>query len=480
MKNKKLIKAIAKAAYLNPFSEERLEIDKEISGDDKNHSHAVLIKKVVEITKQTIPKLKKINNYSGEEKQDVVYLYLFDIYHKYRDEFDDLIVKQITAGDDSLKILFASSVISDLMNYGFSEFEAVRYFSIFYQMRRAFYFIFNTLSGVSDCMRKFHCSLWDNIFTHDIRWYEKILCARMEDFSTLLLGETGTGKGTAAAAIGRSGFIPFNTRTGKFEESFTKTFIEINLSQFPETLIESELFGHKRGAFTGAVEAHSGVFSLSSSYGSIFLDEIGDVSIPVQIKLLRVLQDRTFSPVGSHKKLRFDGRVIAATNKPINKLRQEGIFRDDFFYRLCSDMITVPPLRQRISENSSELPLLLKKTINKITGEDSKEIYDMVYKTVVENLGKNYPWPGNVRELEQCVRRILLTKNYHAELKNISQDLSSKIIDSVENGNYDAQNLTADYCKLLYQRYGTYQDVARITKLDRRTVKRYVMMGANK
>ena len=174
--------------------------------------------------------------------------------------------------------------------------------------------------------------------------------------------------------------------------------------------------------------------------------------------------------------MRFDGRVIAATNKPINKLRREGIFRDDFFYRLCRDIITVPPLRQRISENSSELPLLLKKTINKITGEDSKEIYDMVYKTVVEKLGKNYPWPGNVRELEQCVRRILLTKNYNADLKNINQDLSSKITVAVESGNYDAQNLIADYCKLLYQRHGTYQDVARITKLDRRTVKRYIMM----
>jgi transcriptional regulator with GAF, ATPase, and Fis domain len=143
---------------------------------------------------------------------------------------------------------------------------------------------------------------------------------------------------------------------------------------------------------------------------------------------------------------------------------------------LCRDIITVPPLRQRISENSSELPLLLKKTINKITGEDSKEIYDMVYKTVVEKLGKNYPWPGNVRELEQCVRRILLTKNYNADLKNINQDLSSKITVAVESGNYDAQNLIADYCKLLYQRHGTYQDVARITKLDRRTVKRYIMM----
>jgi len=476
MESKKLIKLIAQASYLNPFSEERIKVDKMIAGNDKTKSHAVLIKKVVEITKQTIPTLKKINYYSGEEKQDIIYLYLFDVYHKYREEFDDLIVKQIAAGNDSLKVSFANFVISDLINYGFSQDEAVRYFSIFYQMRRAFYFIFNTLSGASNCMRKFHCSLWNNIFTHDIRWYEKILCAKLEDFSTLMLGETGTGKGTAAAAIGRSGFILFNTRTGKFDESFTKTFIEINLSQFPETLIESELFGHKRGAFTGAIESHEGIFSLSNSCGSIFLDEIGDVSIPVQIKLLRVLQDRTFSPVGSHKKLRFDGRVIAATNKSIDKLRQEGIFRDDFFYRLCSDIITVPSLRQRISENSSELTLLLKNTVRKITQTDFPEMYEIVHNTISKNLDKNYPWPGNVRELEQCVRRILLTKSYHGDLKNVNKDLSSKIINAVDNGNYDAQTLIANYCKLLYQRYGTYQDVAEITKLDRRTVKKYVMM----
>jgi len=477
MKNKELIKLIAQAAYLNPFSEDRIKIDEKITGDSKTKSHEVLIKKVVEITKQIIPKLKNINHYSGEEKQDVIYLFLFDVYHKYREEFDDLIIKQIAAGDDSLKVLFAHSVISDLINYGFSEVEAIRYFSIFYQMRRAFYFIFNTLSGVSECMRKFHCSLWNNIFTHDIRWYEKILCAKLEDFSTLLLGETGTGKGTAAAAIGQSGFIPFDTKTGKFEESFTKTFIEINLSQFPETLIESELFGHRKGSFTGAVEAHEGIFSFSSSYGSIFLDEIGDVSIPIQIKLLRVLQDRTFSPVGGHKKLRFDGRVIAATNKPIDKLRQEGVFRDDFFYRLCSDIITVPSLWQRISENSSELTLLLKNTVRKITGNDFPEMYEIVHNTISKNLEKNYPWPGNVRELEQCVRRILLTKDYHGDIKPVSKNLQNKIADDIDAENYDAQTLIADYCKLLYQKYGTFQDVAGITNLDRRTVKKYVTMA---
>ncbi len=479
MKNKELIKLISRAAFENPFTKEREELDLKILGGKKNISRNSVINKVIKISSDTVKqiKIKNINNYKGEEKQDIIYLFLFEVYHKYREKFDELIVKQISAGETSIKVKFSKPAISDLINFGFSETEAERYFSIFYQMRRAFYFIFNTLPGKSDCMKEFHRSLWDNIFTHDIRLYEKNLWNKMEDFSTLLLGETGTGKGTAAAAIGRSGFIPFNVKTEIFKESFTKTFVQINLSQFPETLIESELFGHQKGSFTGAVEAHDGIFSISSSYGSIFLDEIGDVSIPVQIKLLRVLQDRTFSPVGSHKSLRFDGRVIAATNKSIDKLRQEGAFRNDFFYRLCSDIIVVPSLRQRILESPSELPLLLKKTINKITEDNlnNKEIYDMVSKAVTKNLGKNYSWPGNVRELEQCVRRILLTKEYKGDLKPVNKNFKDKITSEIDLENYNAQTLLEDYCKLLYQRHKTYQKVAQKTGLDRRTVKKYLI-----
>src|SRR5438552_12916529 len=185
------------------------------------------------------------------------------------------------------------------------------------------------LIGQSPCMKELRRHLWNNIFTHDVRCYDRYLWNRMEDFSTLLLGETGTGKGTAAAAIGRSGFIPFDEKKGCFAESFTRGFIALNLSQYPETLIESELFGHKKGAFTGAIEAHEGIFSRCSAYGAIFLDEIGEVSASLQIKLLQVLQERTFSPVGSHETLRFRGRVIAATNQPIDHLRQR--IRDDFF-----------------------------------------------------------------------------------------------------------------------------------------------------
>jgi DNA-binding NtrC family response regulator len=292
----------------------------------------------------------------------------------------------------------------------------------------------------------------------------------MEDFSTMLLGETGTGKGTAAAAIGRSGYIPFDEKRGQFAESFTRTFVALNLSQFPETLIESELFGHRKGAFTGAVEAHEGVFARCSPFGAIFLDEIGEMSVPVQIKLLQVLQERTFTPVGSHEKQRFRGRVIAATNKPLDRLRSTGQFRDDFFYRLCSDIITVPPLRQRIAEEPAELDDLIGLIVTRLTGEAAPELVGAVRGAV----DKHYPWPGNVRELEQAVRRILLTRQYRGDHRATAPDLCSRLQAGLADGSLDADQLLAGYCALLHQRHHNYEEVARRTNLDRRTAKAYV------
>jgi len=323
-------------------------------------------------------------------------------------------------------------------------------------------------------MKELRRHLWNNIFTHDVRCYDRYLWNRMEDFSTLLLGETGTGKGTAAAAIGRSGFIPFDEKTGRFAESFTRGFVALNLSQYPETLIESELFGHKKGAFTGAIEAHEGIFSRCSPYGAIFLDEIGEVSPPVQIKLLQVLQERTFSPVGSHEKVRFRGRVIGATNKPLDRLREKDLFRDDFFYRLCSDVITVPPLRRRIQECPDELDLLLEHLLLRMTGQAASELLAMVRRVLRSDLGPDYGWPGNVRELEQAVRRVLLTCSYQGHAKPAETDLHRQLAAGIENGSLDADALLSGYCALLYQKHGTFEAVSRRAKLDRRTVKKYL------
>jgi transcriptional regulator with PAS, ATPase and Fis domain len=353
----------------------------------------------------------------------------------------------------------------------------VRFFGIFYQLRRAFHFVVRGLIGQSPCMQEFRRQLWNDVFTQDVRLYERYLWDRMEDFSTLLLGETGTGKGASAAAIGRSGYIPFDEKQGRFTESFMSGFIALNLSQFPETLIESELFGHRKGAFTGAVEAHEGVLARCSQHGSIFLDEIGEVSGPIQIKLLQVLQERTFCPVGSHERVRFRGRVIAATNRPMETRREQGLFREDFFYRLCSDVINVPPLRRRMKEDPGELKLLLNHVVAALVGEPVAELVSQIEETLRRTVGEQYSWPGNVRELEQAARRILLTGHYGGSASPKCEDLKDRLVAGIEAESLNADELLSGYCVVLYERTGNYEAVARQTNLDRRTVKKYVQQS---
>jgi transcriptional regulator with GAF, ATPase, and Fis domain len=306
-----------------------------------------------------------------------------------------------------------------------------------------------------------------------MRGYEAALWNRMEDFSTLLLGETGTGKGQAAAAIGRSGFIPYLAHERRFAANFAESFIAINLSQFPETLIESELFGHRKGAFTGAIDHHQGVFERCSAHGALFLDEIGEVAIPVQIKLLQVLQERTFTPLGGHEKKRFSGRVVAATNRPLGALRREGRFRDDFYFRLCSDVIEVPTLRQRIAESADELALLVRIIAARIAGiEDARAAA-----AVLERLPRGYAWPGNVRELEQAVRRILLTGRYAGEPGAATVSDDERLVEQLRAGQLSADELLGRYSALLYRRLGTYAEVAKRLGLDPRTSRKYVEGG---
>ncbi len=469
------------AAFSNPFGEEREKVDLELTGlpaDTPNSEvMACLEARVAEKIKTVTGKIPAgVSSLSGEDRRLFRYGVLFSLFHRFCDAFDLLIEEQVKKGATLCRVIFAKDVLQALADFGFSRQEGLRYFALFFQMRRAFYFI-NGIAGRSRCIRQLKSSLWDNIFTRDASIYDHYLWDRMEDFSTLLLGETGTGKGLAAAAVGRSGFIPFNDKSNTFSESFTQAFIAINLSQYPEQLIESELFGHTKGAFTGAVDGHSGIFSRCSPCGAIFLDEIGDVSIPVQIKLLQVLQERFFTAVGSHKLERFQGRVIAATNKDIRKLRERKEFRDDFYYRLCSDIIEVPPLRRRLAEDPAEINEILSFIVRRILGQASPEVVQMVGDFLHQNQPEDYAWPGNVRELEQCVRRVLLKSSYDWPQNEYSVNALAMISQALENGSMTAQQLLSNYCRLLYDRFKTYDAVARTTQLDRRTVKKYIDMA---
>ena len=471
--DREFFEALADVVFGNPFSAQRAELIVRLApgatpGDLTRDPQALA--RLVE------PRVAawQDKTLGAQERQTLEPALLYVCYHRHVPKIDALIERQVLKSGAPLAVSFADEAIGDLVRSGFSEEESGRYFSLFFQLRRGFYFIYRMLAGDCESMRRLRESLWNNLFTHDMRGFNAALWNRMEDFSTLILGETGTGKGSAATAIGRSGFIPYLPAERRFAENFNETFIAINLSQFPESLIESELFGHRKGAFTGAIDHHEGVFERCSAHGALFLDEIGEVSIPVQIKLLQVLQERTFTPLGGRERKRFSGRVIAATNQRLDSLRREGRFREDFFYRLCSDVIEMPTLRQRLAESSAELPELVRLLVARITGVPAPELVDSVLQSLEENVPHGYPWPGNVRELEQAVRRILLTGRYSPEIAALGRDEDALFVEKLRAGELTAAELLARYSALLHRRLGTYAEVAKRTGLDPRTTKKYI------
>jgi transcriptional regulator with AAA-type ATPase domain len=466
--------ALADVVFGNPFSPQRAELIVRLAPGatlgDLTRDREALARLVAP---RLAPWLDKAD-LNAEDRRLLEPALLYVCYHRHVPQIDAHIERQAKQGGAPIPVPFGEEVIAELVRNDFPEERAARYFALFFQLRRAFYFIERSLAGECESMRRLREGLWNNVFTHDMRGYDAALWSRMEDFSTLLLGETGTGKGQAAAAIGRSEFIPYVPDQHRFAANFAESFIAINLSQFPETLIESELFGHRKGAFTGAIDHHEGVFERCSAHGALFLDEIGEVSIPVQIKLLQVLQERTFTPLGGREKKRFSGRVIAATNQALNALRSERRFRDDFFYRLCSDVIEVPTLRQRIAESPAELAELVRLLVARITGSQASELVDGVLQSLEQSVPRGYPWPGNVRELEQAVRRILLTGRYAPDIARAGGDEDEQLLEKLRAGELTASELLARYSAMLYRRLGTYADVAKRTGLDPRTSRKYI------
>ena len=414
---------------------------------------------------------------AAEDERIVESACLYVCYHRHVPAIDSLIAQQVSRGEPPATDVLADHVISDVVELGLTEEAAAHYFAFFFQLRRAFHFIVRDLPGDCGAMRALRRQLWNSVFTHDMRIYQGGLFNRMEEFSTLLLGETGTGKGAAAAAIGRSQFIPYLPNKKRFAASFSNSFISINLAQFPDTLIESELFGHRKGAFTGAISDHAGVFSRCNEYGALFLDEIGEVSIPVQIKMLRVLQERTFTPVGGHETARFAGRLIVATNRPLAELRSGNRFRDDFYYRLCSDIIAVPTLRERISQSRGEIQVLVRVLLTRVLAERRVDLETRVLEALERDVPRDYAWPGNVRELEQGIRRILLTGHFAVQSAELAAEPDQQLSDLVKSGALSAEELLNRYCALLYRHLGTYAEVAARTGLDRRTARRHVVEG---
>lgn len=472
---------LADAVFINPFSEKSREIAQSLIPKyiHSMHANIQLLKEFKEPLTHFINLLEqdglnKITQFCDQDRSLVEYAFLVQVYLQSTELFDQLIDKQQYTDTESVEVPTGMAIIKQLCERGFSETESTYYLALMYQLRRAYYFIGHSLLGTSSSMIALRCALWNSVFTHDIRLYNRYLVNRMDDFSTLFLGETGTGKGVAAWAVGCSAFIPYEPKSRRFKSSFTSSFTAANLSEYPETLIESEMFGHCKGAFTGAIENHQGVFQRCSQGGTLFLDEVGDISVQVQVKLLRVLERREFTPVGCHVPQHFNGRIIAATHQSLDELRRQKQFRDDLYYRLCSQEICLPTLQQRFRESPEELKLLVTNLVQRMVGETSEELNHSVM-AAFKLLPEDYRWPGNVRELEQAIRQILLKGQYSNSVHKVANKSDFYLMaEQVRQGEITAKKLLSCYCKYLYQQHDSYSEVAIITGLDYRTVKKYL------
>jgi two-component system NtrC family response regulator len=219
--------------------------------------------------------------------------------------------------------------------------------------------------------------------------FDSIRKVATTDAPVLILGESGTGKEMAARAIHQR-----SSRKGG-------PFVAINCSAIPETLLESELFGHEKGAFTGAHAQRKGRIE-SATGGTLFLDEIGEIPLPLQVKLLRFLQEQCIERVGGRQEIQIDARVVAATNADLKKGMAGGTFREDLFYRLSVVQIVLPPLRER----ENDIRLLAQFFLQRFAAQNNKS--GLTFDPEALRALNRHTWPGNIRELENCVKRAVI------------------------------------------------------------------------
>ncbi|HEX9442701.1 MAG TPA: sigma-54 dependent transcriptional regulator [Candidatus Binatia bacterium] len=295
--------------------------------------------------------------------------------------------------------------------------------------------------------------------------FDLILKLAGSDANVLIMGESGTGKEMVANAVHRMG------------ARVAQPFVPVNCAAIPEELLESELFGHVRGAFTGAINARQGRFQLAHG-GTLFLDEIGDMSQKLQVKLLRVLQERVFEPVGSDKAVRVDVRVVAATNRDLNQAVAEGLFREDLFYRLNVLPVFLPPLRER----REDIPLLIAHFLSQQSRKKGKGIRSIEDEALA--MLQRYDWPGNVRELENLMERLVVLNEdgairakdvpaYLAEKRALKNDLESKVALPSDGVDLDAflKNLETDLMRQALARTGGNKSrAAELLRLNRTTL----------
>jgi len=485
-----IAKALGSLGFTNPFGVERIALEQQILGAAYTPAFHVW---VITPTHQGFsPNLAKLAqsaelllqhaqqrlaaNYQPTEHEWQIYgeLALYALYYRYESAFYQVVTEDHLSRvvmpffgrfSKEWQAIFAHTPLVQQHQY-----QLEHMFALFFQIRRAFHFIFRAILGTSQAAAQLRMAVWQSIFGYDIRRYHRSLYARMHEVSTLILGESGTGKELVASAIGLARYIPFNSKNQRFEGDYLHDFQAVHLAALPLTLLESELFGHKKGAFTGATGDRAGYLETSHHSQSVFLDEIGELPAEVQVKLLRVLQNRRFQRVGDNQGREFYGKIISATHRNLAQAIEDGKFRADLYYRLCSDIIRTPSLATQLADNPDELHHLVTLVTAKIVNADiANEVAQEAHRWISQHL-PHYAWAGNMRELEQCVRSILIHGAYLPTQQQTSS-ASLQFAHSILQGELNNEQLLGRYYALVYAQTGNYEAAAQRLGTNWRTVK---------
>lgn len=502
----RVAEAIAGIGYVNPFLPERIALEKKALGDEYVLFQPFLQYRPDCSMRDTFPNAPKLRQRAEQllvkmltkliahepatERELEIYenLVLYQLYSRHMSKFLDLPVTSFCIRpDDDIRDCYGSFV-KDFEHFLKlpgrklpSNLDRDIIFAGLFQIERAFFHIFRHIVGPSMAAAQLRAAIWQSIFTHDMRRYMRSLYRYMGDVTTLITGPSGTGKELVAQSIAYSRFVEFDSKKGKFVASFAENFVGLNLSAIAPTLIESELFGHSKGAFTDAKADRQGFLDEAKCprWGTLLLDEIGELDAHIQVKLLRVLQSREFQRVGDSTPRRFVGKIIAATNRDLVSEMKAGRFREDFYYRLCADRIETPSLQAQLAECPEGIVNFVRFIATRMlpyTPAEANRLTDEVVSWITHNLGPDYAWPGNIRELEQCVRSIMIRGSYIPARTQTSLKKSqvAEFLAAVETGTLDRDQLLSGYFSLVHARTGSYRATGRQLGVDWRTVKEIV------
>ncbi len=497
-REREILEAVTRMATSNPFAPDRIDQERLALGDAFTAYTAVWhMDGDVEGLNPNVVRLRELAEGMAEDlrgrlvdgaRPNARELALYEgfvrylLFYRYSPDLTKIIHERHAGKPATRKLAFYSRYAADFAHFfeidGIAfpeETNAPHVLAWGFQIRRAFYHVFSQIYGGSMPIAELRGEVWRAIFTHDVERYRRSLYGRMGDIPALVLGESGTGKELVARAIGLSRYIPLDPERACFVADFAEGYHAVNLAALSSSLIESEVFGHRRGAFTGATEDRAGWLEGSGPYGTIFLDEIGDLDPGIQVKLLRVLQNRTFQRIGETTERRFEGKIVAATNRDLERGIEDGSFREDLYYRLCANVIEMPTLREQIAADDGAFEQLVQVIAVRIAGSEDEGdgLAKEVLAFVRGGLSADYAWPGNVRELEQCVRSVLVQGSYapprrgHLAVDGAASGISPTLL----AGEASADALLRDYTTRVYAKVGSYEAAARVLGLDRRTVK---------